>query len=197
MTAAWEARIRTMRARRDELVAAGLWRGGPRTLLAATGAAYQEQTLTAGLAWLLRPDGHHGLGFAVLDRLVRELGITRAATVRGGVRVETEDQRAETKADLVVYGDDWTIVVEAKTFAAEQPEQLDRLHRRWRHDPAPRFVFLTRGARRPRTARESAGLWRPLTWREVAVIVREAEAVAGGSPGVRDYLATLEIYHDA
>ena len=59
--------------------------------------------------------------------LCKQLGIA-ADGAGAGVRIALEDQRDETRADLVVYGADWTIVVEAKTFASEQKRQLDRLY---------------------------------------------------------------------
>ncbi|HEX8094694.1 PD-(D/E)XK nuclease family protein [Jatrophihabitans sp.] len=191
---AWGDRLRQMRSTQQELVAAGRWRGGPRTLLAAIDVQYRELAMTAALAWLLRPDGHHGLGTGVLAGLLTRLGI--GGSVDGRVRITVEELRTETRADLVVYGSDWTIVVEAKTYAPEQERQLDRLYLRWKDEAAPSFVFLTRGARDPRSAHESHAQWRGLTWREVATLIRNAAATRSGiSAGVHDYLETLEAYH--
>ncbi|TYP86910.1 PD-(D/E)XK nuclease superfamily protein [Blastococcus xanthinilyticus] len=151
--------------------------------------------MTAGLAWLLRTDGHHGLGPTVLGGLLGHLGIAGSG-LEVGVRVVLEGQRDETRADLVVYGGDWTIVVEAKTFAVEQDRQLDRLHAHWRNEPAPCFVFLTRGPQLQTTAEDSRGQWRALTWAQVADIARAAAtSMPGAAPGVHDYIATLEAYH--
>jgi hypothetical protein len=176
-------------------VQTGRWRGGPRTLLAALDQHYRELAMTAGLAWLLRPDGHHGLGPVVLDGLLRYLAMDGSGA-EAGVRVVLEEQRDETRADLIVYGSDWTIVVEAKTFAVEQDRQLDRLYAHWRNEPAPCFVFLTRGQRLPTTAVESRGRWRALTWEQVAEIARTAATpMTRAAPGVHDYIATLEAYH--
>ncbi len=95
-----------------------------------------------------------------------------------------------------MYGGDWTIVVEAKTFAPEQRSQLDRLHQHWQDESNPRFVFLTRGQREQTTARHSRGHWHGLTWQQVADIIRTAaDATTGVAPGVHDYLGTLEAYH--
>jgi hypothetical protein len=193
----WTTRLADMRACQQKLVNDGRWRGGPRTLLAALELQNRELAMTAGLAWLLRPDGHHGLGPAVLDGLLERLEIVGSGT-QPGVRVVLEEQREETRADLVVYGGDWTIVVEAKTFAVEQKRQLDRLHAHWSDEPTPCFVFLTRGERLPLTAVASRSAWRGLTWREIAEIGRTAaEPIVGVAPGVHDYIATLEAYHRA
>ncbi len=64
----------------------------------------------------MRPDGHHGLGDAVLRRFLDHLGI-EAPEPDAGLRIEVEDPREDTIADLVLYGSGWTVVVEAKTFA--------------------------------------------------------------------------------
>jgi hypothetical protein len=178
------------------LAAAGLWLGGPPTLLAAIGQEYREVAMTAALGWLLRPDGQHGLGRAVLDRLGAAVGVD----VVGTVRVVLEEVRHDTRADLVVYGSGWTLVVEAKTFSSERPRQLDRIHELWAREAAPTFVFLTRGERQPVTAVESADLWHNRTWRQVAAFIRAAVAktdAAAIAPGVHDYVTTLEIFHDA
>ncbi|SEO59933.1 PD-(D/E)XK nuclease family protein [Trujillonella endophytica] len=191
----WRGRVAHLQATQRDLVQTGRWRGGPRTLLAALDQQYRELALTAGLAWLLRSDGHHGLGPAVLDGLLDYLAIDGSGT-EAGVRVVLEEQRDETRADLIVYGIDWTIVVEAKTFAMEQDRQLDRLYRHWGNEPAPCFVFLTRGQRLPTTAVDSHGQWRALTWEQVADIARTAVSTrTGAAPGVHDYIATLEAYH--
>lgn len=191
----WEARIAEMRATQQALLTAGRWRGGPRTLLAALDLQYRELMMTAGLAWLLRPDGHHGLGNSVLNGLLDHLAIPTDGS-HAHVRIVREEPREDTRADLVAYGSDWTVVVEAKTFAAEQPAQLDRLYENWRDEPGACFVFLTRGQRDQQTADSSAGEWKPLTWSQVAAIARTAaSAKTGIAPGVHDYLATLEAYH--
>jgi len=193
--ARWQTRFIQMKATESDLVRCGHWRGGPRTLLAAINVHHLELSLTAGLAWLLRPDGHHGLGSAVLRGLLAHLAVD-ATTTEAAVRVVLEEQRDQTRADLVVYGSDWTIVVESKTFAVEQDEQLDRLYRHWNHEPNPVFVFLARGRRASRTDRESRGQWRPLAWKDVSLIVRTAAAENNAaSHGVYEYVETLEAYH--
>jgi len=192
---AWDGRLNRMRECQRGLGTAGNWRGGPRTLLAALGVQYRELAMTAGLAWLLRPDGHHGLGSAFLDQFLARLGVHSSGS-DVDVQVVVEEQRGDTRADLVVYGDTWTVVVEAKTFAGEQEEQLDRLHEHWQHEPVPYFVFLTRGVREMRTARRSSEAWQPLTWEQVALLIVTAlRAAPRAAPGVTDYLTTLEAYH--
>ena len=52
-----------MRREADSLRDQGRWRGGHRTLMHALGIQHREVFLTAGLAWLLDPDGWHGPGW--------------------------------------------------------------------------------------------------------------------------------------
>lgn len=200
----WAERYQAACSAHRELVRRGMWRGGPRTLLAAIGVQNSELALTAGLAWLLRPDGHHGLGPAMLSGLLARLGITGTADDAHVVCEESrgDDQGSgldrKTRADLVVYGDGWTIVFEAKTFAPEQDRQLDRLHHHWKREAGPCFIFLTRTVREPISANDTSAHWRRLTWDEIA---RLARAAASGQPGaaagVSDYAETLEAFHRA
>ncbi len=193
----WTESFRQAKSREQHLVESGLWRGGPRTLLAAIGMHYRELVMTAALAWLLRPDGHHHLGRSVLTGLCAKAGMGSVAAA-GDVRVRLEERRGDTIADLVVYGSGWTLLVEAKTFSPERPRQLDRLYEGWQGEPDPTFIFLTRGNLEPVTAVSSSMHWRPVTWRQVAVIVRAAIADASGdaAPGVHDYVTNLELHLD-
>ena len=52
---------------------------------------------------------------------------------RSPVRIVTEQSRdaGATRADLVLYGGDWTVCAEAKVFVAEGEKQLDRLYELW------------------------------------------------------------------
>lgn len=202
LIAIWEDRYEAARSGQHELTRSRKWRGGPRTLLAAIGVQDRELCLTAGLAWLLRPDGHHGLGPAMLDRLLGRLGIDQTT---GDVRITCEESRGDnhasgldraTKADLVVYARNWTIVCEAKTYAREQDRQLDRLYHHWKGEAAPRFLFLTRSAREPVSAVESREHWRQLTWGEIAELAQAAiDANCPVAAGIREYVQTVEVYH--
>lgn len=192
----WSRLHHQLTAEQRLLVSRGLWRGGARTLMAALGLEHREVPLTAGLAWLLRPDGHHGLGDALLTRLLTWAGIDEPRDA--GALVVTEETRDDTRADLVIYGDTWTVVIEAKVFAGEQSAQLDRLHHLWQDEPAPQFVYLTRGARRPTTNQDSGEAWTNLTWAEVAGMLRDAVVDRpAAAPGALEYLRTLEAFnHD-
>lgn len=192
----WPDRMSKLRAEQAALVDGNQWRSGPRSLMESMGLAYRETRLTAGLAWLLQPDGHHGLGDALLLPLLSKVGLSEVDA--SNVRIVTEQSRdaGATRADLVLYGGDWTVCVEAKVFAAEGGKQLDRLYELWADDVDPRFVFLTRRRYKPVTAVDSHDKWRSLTWADVAKWLRHACSTTDGvAPGVRDYLTTLEVHH--
>lgn len=189
----WEQLVTSMRREVDRLRDQGRWQGGYRTLMHALGIQYREVYLTAGLAWLLDPDGWHGLGSQVLSGLLAQLGLSSA--IEHPVTVTTEETRSagETRADLVVRMPGVTLLVEAKVYAVEQPDQCDRLADAWAPEN-PSLVFLTREGQPPQTAVRSAALWQRLTWAQVGAIVAAAARTPDCAPGVRELLTTIEIF---
>src|ERR1700742_3638770 len=183
----WEQSIDSMRREAASLRDQGRWRGGRRTLMHALGIQHSEVYLTAGLAWLLDPDGWHGLGSKVLSGLLVQLGLPSA--IDYPVRVAVE----ETRADLVVRMPGVTLLIEAKVYADEQPGQCDRLADAWATEE-PALVFLTLEGRSPRTAITSAALWHQLAWPQVAAIIADAARASDCAPGVRDLLETIQIF---
>ncbi len=144
--------------------------------------------MTKGLAWLLRPDGHHGIGEGLLGRLLERVGMT--GEPGWPVTVVVEETREDTRADLVVRTPNGCVLVEAKLGAPERPRQCERLERLWA-DESPSFVFLTRDGRAPTTATTD---WVALRWSEVAVMLREALPDQPGG-GALDFLTTLETFY--
>jgi hypothetical protein len=185
--------ITSMRREVDCLRDQGRWRGGHRALMHALGIHHREVYLTAGLAWLLDPDGWHGLGNQVLAGLLARLGLPPA--IEHPVTVTTEEARSEgvTRADLIVRMPGMTLLIEAKVYADEQPGQCDRLADAWAPEN-PSLVFLTRDGRTPWTAIRSARLWKLLTWAEVGMIVANAARTPDCAPGARELLTTIEIF---
>ena len=172
-----EQRMSAMLAERQDIVRAGHWLGGPATVLEALGLARDELSASRLLGWLLRPDGRHRLHEAPLRHLLALAGADGAHSPLDPVRVVLEESRETvgpvdgdppvTRADLVVYARRCTLVVEAKVYAPEQRNQLDRLKRTWRDSPAPAFLFITRRS----TVQLSStveGPWPAITWRELA-----------------------------
>lgn len=183
----------SMHSEVDNLRSERRWRGGKRTLMHALGIHYKELPLTAGLAWLLDPDGWHGLGSRVLSGLLDQLGLP--TEVIRPVTVSTEEARPawQTRADLVVRMPRTTLLFEAKVFSDEEEKQCDRLSKAWEPE-APTRVFLTMDGRLPLTAVHSRGQWHSLTWTQVGVVIRDAiDRVQDCAPGARDFLATIEM----
>jgi hypothetical protein len=194
VVASWVQSIDSMRREAAALRDQGRWRGSHRTLMHALGIQRSEVYLTAGLAWLLDPDGWHGLGSKVLSGLLVQLGLPPA--IGYPVRVTTEETRSggETRADLVVRMPGTTLMIEAKVYADEQPEQCDRLADAWAPEN-PALVFLTLDGRPPRTAiTTSAARWHRLAWPQVAAIIAAAARGSDCAPGVRELLATIEVF---
>lgn len=189
----WEQSIDSMRREATCLRDQGRWRGGHRTLMHALGVQHSEVYLTAGLAWLLDPDGWHGLGSKVLSGLLMHLGLPSAIDYPVRVAVEETRSGGETRADLVVRLPGVTLLIEAKVYADEQPGQCDRLADAWATEK-PTLVFLTLEGRSPRTAVTSAALWHQLAWPQVAAIIADASSASDCAPGAQDLLATIEIF---
>ncbi|MFY9652649.1 PD-(D/E)XK nuclease family protein [Trebonia sp.] len=193
----WERSIASMQREVNLLRDQGRWLGGYRTLMHALGIQYREVYLTAGLAWLLDPDGWHGLGSKVLSGLLAQLGLPSG--IEHPVTVSKEETRSagETRADLVIRMPGVTLLVEAKVYADEQPGQCDRLADAWAPEN-PSLVFLTRDGHPPRTAVRSVTRWRRLTWTQVGTIVAAAiqtpDQTPDCAPGVQELLTTIEIF---
>ncbi|KQS69274.1 PD-(D/E)XK nuclease family protein [Modestobacter sp. Leaf380] len=184
----WNRLMTVMTSEVGQLRATSQWRSGPRTLLEALGLHHRELALTAGLGWLLDPDGHHGLGSAFLEDFLAALGVPMPAP--GPVSIQLEEQRNITRADLVLRCPQVTVLIEAKVWALEQPQQCARLASEWA-DESPVLVYLTPRGVHPTTAGSSLDEWRTLSWGDVAEAVARAAARSDAAPGVHDYLNTL------
>jgi PD-(D/E)XK nuclease superfamily len=189
----WESEIARMRDHQDRLRATGLWRSGGRTLLYALWVHNDEVMMCRGLAWLLTPDGWHGLGTAVLDGLLDDLEVPTEGSARAVVT--TEESRGDTRADVLVRFEGVTVVIEAKIWAPEQPQQADRLADAWGEE-TPHLVFLTREGNLPSTAVTSRDRWHAITWSTIAkkIVASGVSTTPIRDPGVEEYLRTLKFY---
>lgn len=188
----WDVAFASMVAEAAELKRRGDWRSGKRTLLAELGLQYQEVLMCRGLAWLLTPDAWHGLGTLFLTEFLTSLEQPTHGADRAVITLE--EARAATRADLVLRYPGGVVLLEAKILAGEQATQADRLAREWAGEH-PTLVFLTRSGRAPLTAVESAGLWRSLSWLDIARMAESAASRASQpSPGALDLIETLKRY---
>ena len=94
-------------------------------------------------------------------------------------------------------GDDYTLVIENKVDALEQPKQCDRLYARFRHEQNAYFLFLTPDGRTPKTASGQAKeAFKTASWREVRILLEDSiracdSMCAPGSDVPINYLRTL------
>lgn len=200
------SRLRRLEAVQAALVERGLWTSGPSTLYAVLGLTRREVEACRVLGWILDPLAPHGLGTAVLGQLLDWLeehaeveSVSRSALA--DVQVVIEEARRRSRADLVLYGQGWEIVIEAKLAAGEQPDQGHRLAADW---PDAHYVFLTPRGLEMVTGRDT--VWTPMRWDTINGFVRIALLDAKPPPtpeattarnAVRDFLiATGYLEHD-
>jgi len=152
------------------------------------------------VAWLLDPSASHGLGAEFLTATLRRSFPEQGLGPLGTARPECEVPRSGCRADIVVWGDDFTLVIENKVDAPEGAAQCDTLFDRFRDDINPLFLLLCPRAhdRLPRSATgEARKVFRVVTY---AAVRQDLHAVLDGSrddppgPGrdvAQDYLRTL------
>ncbi len=201
LVAEWREAMAVMRRRHDRLVSDGLWLTGPSDFLEIVGRARHENTHSLMLKWLLNPTARHGLGCGLVERLVEHCTgkpVSVPLTVR---KVAFSVWRNNREADLVVWGRNFTLVIENKVDASEQANQCDDLYRNFKNENAPLFVFLTPSGRKPHTATTpcSRRAFKTLSWPEIREMLEEAlnksrsaTKAAGAVDIVRNYVRTLK-----
>ena len=201
LLAGWREAMSEMRGQQDGLVSDGLWVTGPSDFLDIIGLARHENTHSLMLEWLLKPTGRHGLGCGLVRRLVeRGTGepVSGPVTVR---RVAFSVWRNDREADLVVWGQNFTLIIENKVDAPEQPDQCDDLYHNFKNENAPLFLFLTPDGRKPLTATtpDTQRAFQALSWPEVRAMLETAldesrppAGIASAVDVVRNYLRTLK-----
>jgi hypothetical protein len=155
-------------------------------LLEVLGVHHLEVRLVACLAWVLRPEDHHGLGNQVIRALFEKFGLPFDPTAR--VRVSVEETRyttdgRRTRADLIVRVGGSCVLVEAKLTAGQHGDQCARLASLWANE-ADMFVYLTR------EGHDAPAGWATLTWQETAGLM--APLPPSASAGARDFWETLD-----
>lgn len=128
----WDTAFAAIADEQAHLRADRKWRTGGRTLLHALGLHHDEVRLCAGLAWLLTPDGWHGLGSSFLSALLVDLGLPApqdSDLASASVITEESSLDGSTRADIVIRlpRSGTSVLIEAKVWAYEQPDQCRRL----------------------------------------------------------------------
>ena len=110
-------------------------------------------------------------------------------------------RRNGREADLVVWGHDFTLIIENKVDAPEQADQCDDLYANFKNENTPSFLFLTPDGREPLTATtpEARRSFRTLSWPRLRAMIemelnesRTASRTGVAAPDVvENYLRTL------
>ena len=150
----WDDTLDRMKAKRARLQMEGLWYHGRPDLLRIIGRGRREIYHSQMLAWLLDPGTPSGLEHRFLVEFLRRLDesfgeLEVEELYRAQVACEVVG--AESRTDLLIRGETFTVAIEVKVDAGEGKEQLARMYRDYEPSPDPRFVFLTPGASPPRT----------------------------------------------
>ncbi|WP_437274571.1 PD-(D/E)XK nuclease family protein [Sorangium sp. So ce375] len=197
--AAWEATVAEIRAEHDALLRNGAWVGGPDDTLSILGVGRRELYHSALLAWLLDPQGRHGLGSSFLEALLRRCASDPPTSELHLAQPALEVSRGDARADIVVTAPGLCLVIENKVDAGEQHRQCDRLFESFGREPGALFVFLSPSGRAPETATGSAQeAFQKMSYADIASMLRDAMARAVGKGAtvhgrevVSNYLATL------
>lgn len=194
--AEWQSRFATIKAEHDRLRRQRRWIRGPADLMSVCGFHRKELAHGSALRWLCDPIGSHGLGGLFLSGLLAATG--GPLEVSGDTTARTEISRELSRADVVVYGSQWTLIMELKIDAAESETQCQRLFDDWRTEPGARWVFVTLSGRTPTTTTtvQAARAWQSLPWSRFLDVLDEAVRATGGTapevPAVAEYRRTLQ-----
>ena len=161
------------------------------------------------LAWLLTPTGRHGLRNLLVARFVNHYdsqhGNAYQPQARPIVRTVSRFSRGRDnrEADVVVWGEGFTLVIEMKVDAGEQEKQCDDLYENFKAEPGPRFLFLTRTGYKPETATtpDAKRYWKTISWPQVRCLIEDAlndpVSKQGGAVAiVKNYVLTLKEQFD-
>ncbi len=201
LLADWNEAMSEMRFQQDHLVSDALWVSGPSDFLGIIGRARDENTHSRMLEWLLRPTARHGLGCGLVRRLVEHCTGEPASAPVAVRKVAFSVWRNGREADLVVWGQDFTLIIENKVDAPEQDEQCDDLYKNFKDEIAPLFLFLTPNGCQPFTATtpKAQRAFKALSWPEVRAMLeavlnesRPATSAADAVDVVGNYLRTLK-----
>ena len=115
--------------------------------------------------------------------------------------VKFSEWRHGREADLVVRGEDFTLIIENQVDADEQPDQCDDLYENFKKESALLFLFLTPDGRAPRTTTTPCAqrAFRTVSWPEVGAMIeaalhesRPVTEAADAVDVVENYLRTVK-----
>lgn len=192
----WELSLARLRGDSERLRATGRWVRGPDHMLGVLGMTRAEVRHSRIIAWLLDPIAKHGLGTEFLERVLNFLFPGERFDRLASTTTSCEVSREGCRADIVVRGADFSLVVENKVDADEGDDQCNSYFAAFGREPGARFAFLTPDGRAPRSASDAAfeafGL---LSYPQVRALLAQALEVGAESAPARDvavdYLRSL------
>lgn len=171
----WVTSFESMAAAYLGLVAGGEWLRGPEDLFNMIGLGRNEVRHSTMIAWLFDPLARHGLDPGFLEAVLDEVFPDESHDVDGLITVETEVARGDTRADIVVWGKDFTLITETKVDAEEGYRQCDRLYEHFNTEPGALFLFLTPNGRPATTATgDAAEAFRPVSFPDLRALLAGA-----------------------
>ncbi len=142
--------LNAFKERVEEARIEGAWQKRDANLFTVLGCSHNEQVHSNLLAWLLDPDGSHGIGAQFLRGLIKATHPNKMSQLdfRGPVTVHREKQIEGDRPDLVVLGKNWILLIENKIRHYECEAQTVRYASRWKAKVAHNnrkllLVFLT------------------------------------------------------
>jgi hypothetical protein len=208
-TAPDSERFGALKQEADEIIRSGRWVSGPDDLMSVLGRQRDELMHSRVIAWLLTPTGKHGLGARFLDALIQHVWPEEGPLTTALVTVATETTRSaadesgesrEARADIVIYADTVTIVIENKVDAGEGIDQCERLYWSWADQPTEtRWLFLSPTGREPVTvvSAQAKAAWKAISYGALhAVLEKVLSSVVtandkSGRATAHAYLSTL------
>lgn len=196
----WNKSMTNLASEHARLVREGHWRSGPADFLAVLNRSYRETYHSLVIAWLCRPEGHHGLGDRFLRHLLAACGPDAESLLddraNSPVQVATEVPAGSGQVDIVITTHGGPLVIENKTGSPEGKDQLLTYHQAL-DDGTTVFVFLTPTGNAPTSAGNTAGDWKLLSYPKVAAALRQALKECDDPPGravrvASSYLDCLE-----
>ncbi len=176
LLAVWHSDMAVMECEQNRIVSEGLWITGPTDFLGIVGLARDENRHSRILKWLLTPTARHGLGCGLVERLIGHCMGKPAPGPLEVRRVQFSVWRNDREADLVVWGRNFTLIIENKVDASEQPRQCDDLYENCGNENGALFLFLTPDGRRPGTATTCGArrAFRTLSWPDLRTMLEDA-----------------------
>lgn len=200
----WCEQFTKIRAEYHKLVENGEWQRGPSDLLSIIDRRRREVFHSSVIGWLMDPLAPHGLETAFLEQFLRKCNPNWSLVEErlNTVSVKCEVARGNCRADIVIWSDNFKLVIENKVDAEEGNRQCERLFQAFRDEnDHVRFVFLTPRGRAPRSvqSKEATKAFETVSYRDVRRCIEGAlESIDKqsnakvGLATVRNYLATLK-----